>query len=70
MKSVNYTESFKNYIGSKLIKARPQKSVDGQDGYEVMYPDGYVSWSPKDVFEQAYSELPEKHVEFLNAKTF
>lgn len=25
-----------------------------EDGYRVIYPDGYESWSPKDVFETAY----------------
>ena len=25
-----------------------------EDGYKIVYPDGYVSWSPKDVFEEAY----------------
>ena len=25
-----------------------------EDGYKVVYPDGYESWSPKDVFEKAY----------------
>ena len=25
-----------------------------EDGYKVRYPDGYESWSPKDVFEKAY----------------
>lgn len=25
------------------------------DGYYVEYDDGYVSWSPKDVFEKAYN---------------
>ena len=25
-----------------------------KDGYIVKYPDGYISWSPKDVFESAY----------------
>ena len=38
------------YIGTKLIEAEPQKK-DGKDGYKVCYPDGYVSWSPEDVFE-------------------
>ena len=41
------------YIGTKLIKAEPQEK-DGKAGYKVFYPDGYVSWSPKDVFEEAY----------------
>lgn len=27
-----------------------------EDGYRVQYEDGYVSWSPKDVFEAAYRQ--------------
>lgn len=55
------------YIGVKIIKAelmtvqeyneqvRPLVySGECQDGYKVVYEDGYVSWSPKDVFEKAY----------------
>lgn len=54
------------YIGVKLIEAEPatlekaedvlQHKIHGQsgDGYLVKYPDGYQSWSPKDVFEEAY----------------
>lgn len=26
-------------------------------GYKVVYEDGYVSWSPKDVFEKAYRRI-------------
>lgn len=26
------------------------------DGYKVIYPGGYASWSPKDVFEDAYRQ--------------
>lgn len=53
----------KLYFGTKDIKARPMKgppSKDGADGqkegYEVVYPDGYTSWSPKNTFELAYRE--------------
>ena len=46
----------KNYIGVKIVKAEPQVK-NGKPGYKVVYPDGYVSWSPKDVFEEAYQEL-------------
>lgn len=57
------------YIGTKIIDAEPAfryngkvypktgpypKSMDLEDGYSVRYPDGYESWSPKDVFEEAY----------------
>ena len=61
----------KQYIGTKIIKAEPAYRVDGkvfvkanivpcgykiEDGYKVVYPDGYESWSPKDVFEASYRE--------------
>lgn len=44
------------YIGTKLIEAIPEQK-DGEDGYKVVYPDGYNSWSPADVFERAYLPL-------------
>jgi len=44
------------YIGTKIICANPQVK-NGIDGYKVVYPDGYVSWSPKDVFEEAYRKI-------------
>jgi hypothetical protein len=61
----------KKYIGVKYVYAEPCTveefneirplfySGDYQDGYKVVYEDGYVSWSPKDVFEKAYKELAE-----------
>lgn len=58
------------YIGTKIIEAEPAYRLDGrkvqpdtwtvpkgakvEEGYVVRYPDGYESWSPKDVFEEAY----------------
>lgn len=55
----------KFYVGAKVIKAEPAKATKdsfnvkkGDDGYKVIYPDGYVSWSPKKVFEEAYHEVP------------
>lgn len=60
----------KQYIGTKIIEATPAirkggkvydltwpipKSMESEElGYRVRYPDGYESWSPKDVFEEAY----------------
>ena len=47
--------------GTKIIEAEPCKAWKdtklhkaGEDGYKVRYPDGYESWSPKGVFEEAY----------------
>lgn len=31
-----------------------EKPEEREDGYKVVYQDGYESWSPKDVFEAAY----------------
>lgn len=48
----------KQYIGVKKVTAWPQEK-DGKEGYAVKYEDGYVSWSPKDVFERAYFPLAD-----------
>jgi hypothetical protein len=45
----------KRYIGTKIIHAQPEQRI-GEPGYLVRYADGYESWSPKDVFEEAYRE--------------
>ena len=47
-----------HYIGSKQVVAWKTEK-DGQLGYSVKYPDGYISWSPAEVFERAY--LPQGH---------
>ena len=60
----------KQYIGTKLIEAAPAIRKGGkvyektqpiprsmepeENGYKVRYPDGYESFSPKAVFEEAY----------------
>ena len=54
----------KKYIGVKIIKAEPLEK-DGKPGYMVKYKDGYESWSPKEVFEEAYRELD--YLDFINA---
>ena len=47
------------YIGAKLIQAEPERNPVTKEitGYKVVYPDGYESWSPKDVFEKAYMKV-------------
>ncbi|QBQ99235.1 DUF2829 domain-containing protein [Paraburkholderia pallida] len=46
------------YIGTKIVCAAPAVH-DGRDGYNVLYPDGYRSWSPAEAFEGAYRETDE-----------
>ena len=45
-----------DYYGTKRITAW-ESEEDGQSGYGVKYEDGYQSWSPKDVFEEAYQPV-------------
>jgi len=61
----------KTYVGIKEIEATlmnrgdynkyrgwqiPADENPADEGYLVKYPDGYESWSPKEVFEDAYRE--------------
>lgn len=39
----------------------PSDATVCEQGYRVQYPDGYVSWSPKEVFEKAYLPLDVNH---------
>lgn len=48
----------KYYIGTKMVCAEPQER-DGNQGYAVVYEDGYKSWSPKSTFESAYRQSGE-----------
>ena len=69
----------KQYIGTKVISAQPMNLGDyntkrgwtipanedpKREGYYVVYPDGYESWSPKEVFDEAYRETAEGHMTF------
>lgn len=46
------------YMGVKMVEAWEQEK-DGKPGYAVKYDDGYISWSPKHVFERSYFRLDD-----------
>jgi hypothetical protein len=60
------------YIGIKNVQATPMTRGDYQyrkwdapegedqdvEGYHVVYPDGYESWSPKEQFDEANTPVP------------
>ena len=61
----------KTYLGTKIVEAEPMTRGDyniyrgwqipadenpEDEGYLINQDGGYVTWSPKDVFEEAYSE--------------
>lgn len=48
--------------GEAQYKGYKTNSKEGNDeGYEVTYPDGYKSWCPKDIADNAYFKLDEKN---------
>lgn len=63
----------KKFIGTKVIMAEPMTMTEAQkvlgrelkpataeeDGYLVEYKDGYKSWSPKSVFDEAYKPFED-----------
>ena len=60
----------KKYVGVKLVEAESmtRQKFNGEvnpseitEGYLVVYPDGYKSWSPKEVFENAYSQVGDNN---------
>lgn len=69
----------KRYVGSKIILAEPMdeclflSSIKGQDvsnretrpGYKVQYEDGYISWSPSDVFERCYRPITDQEIDMI-----
>ena len=74
----------KTYIGTKVIDAEPMtryayneyrglpipQNAD-EEGYHVLYADGYESWSPKEVFENTYrliGDVSELEMDLLRTK--
>ena len=64
------------YIGFKMIESKPMNLGDynefkgwtiptdenpKREGYLVKYSDDYVSWSPKEVFEEAYMRVSDNN---------
>lgn len=41
-------------IAHNIVDMTADMPEEDAEGYLVIYPDGYRSWSPKDVFEEAY----------------
>ncbi len=52
-------EAMKTGVSLKVARevVKQSETLDKEPGYIVLYPDGYISWSPKAVFEEAYREL-------------
>lgn len=70
----------KAFIGAKIIRAEGMVEGDylirykgvkrteikhNRPGYHVVYPDDYHSWSPKEVFEEAYRPVSSGEEEII-----
>lgn len=77
----------RKYVGVKMVQAEPMGYIRYCDecgvlpqkpktewiepGYKVVYPDGYVSWSTKEVFEKAYMKVGDNNtIEEHNVNDF
>ena len=62
------------FIGFKMVQAEEmtaeerkiyfpniKPATEEKDGYKVVYPDGYESWSPKSVFKKAYMQVGQNN---------
>lgn len=69
------------YIGCKIIKAEQmhistfrslfsdiKPATEEEWGYKVTYPDGYISWSPISVFENAYRKISDNERKFIEGE--
>ena len=75
-------ENYELYISSKIVRALPMMESDflatksqllgigkpDREGFHVIYPDGYVSWSPKEAFETANRRMTASEIAMIEAK--
>lgn len=47
----------KGYVPESLSEGSVVTSSGFRDGYKVRYEDGYISWSPKEIFERANRKM-------------
>jgi hypothetical protein len=74
----------RRFIGTKIIEAElidkelycnkrgwdvPKDEDRDEEGYYIRYPDGYISWSPKEQFEKAYRNINKPCLNFCQALT-
>lgn len=68
-----------HYVGCKIVAAKPMDECaflaafrnedvanrETRPGYLVIYPDGYKSWSPKNVFDTCYRKVTVDEYDLL-----
>jgi hypothetical protein len=79
----NHMSNMRTYVGIEEVDARPMtrgqyNTIRGwnipadenpsDEGYYILRGDGYITWVPKDVFENIYSEEIDNSVEMVDLK--
>lgn len=52
--------TFASTIRNTVDAVEIQEDGSSKPGYHILYPDGYHSWCPKNVFEEAYREISKQ----------
>lgn len=56
----------KVYVKTTIVGAEPGESK-GRQGYNVFYPDGYVSWCPKEEFERTARVVSKEEAQLTDS---
>ena len=62
---MNKKAFYLRYGESLSVRENNPDEEDPSPGYLVIYPDGYRSWSPKDVFDNAYRKVTTEEKELI-----
>ncbi len=59
------------WLMTRIINAEPATAITAgnapeEEGYNIYYPDGHLSWSPKEAFEVAYREITEEEKDLMD----
>ena len=58
--------NFAQFSGRDMPDVTIDSKGKSAEGYKVIYPDGYISWSPKEQFEIAYREITNSEKGLIN----
>jgi len=60
----------KAYIGARIFFAEPMYKYVGssvEEGYKIIYPNNYITWCPKEIFETYYRVITESEKQSLSS---
>ena len=55
----------KAYIGNKVVCLAQPVEKEGQDGYDVLYPDGSETWLVKEIFDFEFRPMDDEEIQVI-----